>query len=110
MRIYIKDTQEIRKITLREWKNGNWSQNLFDDLDPYIPRDFPTDPYNEEEKDASATMTEADYNEIVEWWRHECFRYNQHDIEDNNWFVADLDRKEREEEYARGAKMILDWD
>ena len=108
MKIYISDKHEIREITLREWKNGNLSPDCFDDMETNVPHDFPTDPDNEEAEDTSATMTEKDYNDIVEWWRDECRMYNERSP--YSWFVENLTSEQREEEYAKGAEMILNWD
>ena len=106
MKIYISDKKEIRTVTLREWEGGNWSQDMFQDMACNYRTDYPINPDNEDEMDCFATMTEQQYNEEVKWWRDECRKYNNHDP--NSWFVEPFNHVD--EEFARGAEMILNWD
>lgn len=103
MRIYITDKDETRNITLKEWDNArnewaNGGGDIFGDLAGTMPRDFPAG----DDIDAECAMTDADYNETVEWWESECDKYNRRDF--NSWFVEYGDA---DAEYAKDHEMIL---
>jgi len=106
MYIYITDKEETRTISLREWDNkadswANGGTDIFQDLETNVPRDFPVGDYD---TDADAAMTDADYREVVEWWKAECEKYNQRE---NSWFTeySDIDA-----EFAKAHEMIFNAD
>jgi hypothetical protein len=106
MHIYITDKKEIRTIQLRVWENGGWSPDMFGDLADSIYNDYPiSEEQREENPDASAAMTEADYRETVEWWEAEIARYNAHNS--SSWFVENLDSDELKQEWEKGLEYRL---
>ena len=102
MRIYITDKNEVHEITMKAWKDGGWSPDMFADLADATPRDYPITEEDKTEYDASAAMTDKEFAELVEWWETEVEKYNKRD--DSSWFFESADPDSVDDELA------LDWD
>ena len=107
MKIYIIDKNETREIALKAWDGSNWGPDCFDGLEVNVPNDFPIDYEDSVEHDAVAAMTDADYADLVGWWKDEVGKYNRHDPDRSNWFVENLSWDERVEEYAKGIEYAV---
>lgn len=98
MRIYITDTNEVRDITMKAWKDGNWSPDMFADIADTTPQDFPISEEDKTAHDASAAMTSREFSELVEWWATEVEKYNNRD--GSSWFFENGDPDSVDDELA----------
>lgn len=60
MKLYIKETNEEKTLTMREWNGTQWNNDFFNDAECNIVD--------------GSTVTAEQYSEIVEYWESEVNR------------------------------------
>lgn len=101
MRIYITDKGTTMDVTLCQWLDGQWSPDLFQDLETNVPRLHPPG----DDVDANASMNSTEYAAMIEWWEAEVSDYN---ARRPSWFTENLSEDEAQAEWDRGAEYSLD--
>lgn len=76
MKIYIKETGEIKSVTLKVWEYGQWSNDYFWELDPNFPLD---NPERLPDDDAIIMCSQSEFDSLIKYWKNEANTYNGDD-------------------------------
>lgn len=71
MKFYLKDTQQTKEITMKEWNGSCYNPDCFYDMEICFPEDHP-----ERYEDEYIVCTSKEYEELKDWWEEEVAAMN----------------------------------
>lgn len=83
MKIYLKDTNECKKVEIRRWSDCGYEPDCFGDLEVNFPRSHKFD----QDKDAYVCSS-TDYHKLVNWWEKEIAAWNNGSLGDTSDYTG----------------------
>lgn len=69
MLIRIKETGKVFSVTLKSWEDGQYTPDMFSDLEVNVPNEH-------DMVDDAYEMPQAEFDGLIEYWENECEYYN----------------------------------
>lgn len=69
MLIRVKETGKVFNVTLKSWEDGQYTPDMFSDLEVNVPAEH-------EMIDDAYEMPQAEFDGLVKYWEDECELYN----------------------------------
>ena len=69
MLIRVKETGKVFNVTLKSWEDGQYTPDMFSDLEVNVPVEH-------EMVDDAYEMPQAEFDGLIKYWEDECKLYN----------------------------------
>lgn len=69
MLIRVKETGKVFNVTLKSWEDGQYTPDIFSDLEVNVPVEH-------EMVDDAYEMPQAEFDGLIKYWEDECELYN----------------------------------
>ena len=70
MLIRVKETGKVFNVTLKSWEDGQYTPDMFSDLEVNVPVEH-------EMVDDAYEMPQAEFDGLVDYWESECADFNE---------------------------------